>query len=333
MNRTPQRVAGLTIGALLLLGSGAQARIGGAGTQFLSMGAGARSIGMGGAVSALGGDLESVYWNPAGIALLEGTAAGFTHTMLYADMSLEDAAVAVPAMDGVIAVSGLAFLSGSIDETTEEMPDGTGETFTANAMAMTLSYARMMTDKFSAGLSFRLIREALADVSTTSWGFDLGGIYNVGWNLRLGFSVVNFGPDMQLSGNALESTWGNDEWSDTQKPDVPALLQSEPYPMPMTFRAGMAYDLSLGAMGTVTASVEGMHPVDQDEALALGAQYGYDGRYFLRAGYNTINNMQWSAGAGVRIPTGGTRLSVDYCYQQHEYLDGVHRLAVGVWPK
>ncbi|MBN1425368.1 PorV/PorQ family protein [Candidatus Fermentibacteria bacterium] len=333
MNRTPLRVTCVAMSALLLLCPGAQARIGGAGTQFLSMGAGARSIGMGSAVSALGGDLESVYWNPAGIALIEGTAAGFTHTMLYADMSLEDAAVAVPAMDGVIGISGLAFLSGKIDETTEEMPDGTGETFSANAMAVTVSYARMMTDKFSAGLSFRVIREALADVSATSWGFDLGGAYNVGWNLRLGFAVANFGPDMQLSGDALEQTWGNDEWSDTQKDDVPTLLQSEPYPMPMAFRAGMAYDLSLGTMGMLTACVEGSHPVDQDETLALGAQYGYDGRYFLRAGYNTINNMQWSAGAGVRIPAGGTDLSVDYCYQQHEYLNGVHRLAVGVWPK
>ncbi|MCU0611983.1 MAG: PorV/PorQ family protein [Candidatus Eisenbacteria bacterium] len=333
MTRTHVCMQSLVLASLLLWSGAAQARIGGAGTQFLSVGGGARSIGMGGAVSALGGDIEAVYWNPAGIALLEGTTVGFTHTMLYADMSLEDAAVAIPVMDGVIGVSGLAFLSGDIDETTEEMPDGTGETFSANSMAVTLSYGRMMTDKFAAGLSFRVIRESLADVSATSWGFDLGGSYHVGWNLRLGFAVANFGPDMELSGTALEETWGDDEWSDTQDDDLPALLQPEPYPMPMTFRAGIAYDLALGAAGALTASLEGSHPVDQDEAMALGAQYAYAGRYFLRAGYNTVNNMQWSAGGGVRIPAGGTDVSVDYCYQQHEYLDGVHRLAVGVWPK
>lgn len=333
MTRTHVRMRSLVLAGLLLWGTGAQARIGGAGTQFLSVGGGARSIGMGGAVSALGGDIEAVYWNPAGIALLEGTAVGFTHTMLYADMSLEDAAVAIPAMDGVIGVSGLAFLSGEIDETTEEKPDGTGETFTANSMAVALSYGRMMTDKFAAGLSFRVIHESLAEVAATGWGFDLGGSYTVGWNLRLGFAVVNFGPDMELSGTALEQTWGDEEWSDTQDGDVPALLQPEPYPMPMTFRAGLAYDLPLGAAGAVTACLEGSHPVDQGEVMAIGAQYAYAGRYFLRAGYNTVNNMEWSVGGGARISAGGTNLSVDYCYQQHEYLDGVHRVAVGVWPR
>lgn len=330
MIRTHVRVMGLVIAGLLLGTPTAEARLGGAGTQFLSVGGGARAIGMGGAVSALGGDVEAVYWNPAGIASLEGTTFGFTHTMLYADMSLEDAAVAVPAMDGVIAVSGLAFLSGKIDETTEQMPDGTGETYSANSVAVTVSYGRMMTDKFAAGASFRVIREALAEVAATTWGFDLGGSYHVGWNLRLGFAVVNFGPDMQLSGTGLEKTWGNDEWSDTQKPDVPALLQSESYPMPMTFRAGVSYELALGGAGALTASIEGLHPVDQDEVLAVGAEYGYGDRYFLRAGYSPVNNMQWSVGAGVRIPTGSTSLSVDYCYQQHEYLDGVHRVAVGM---
>ena len=89
----------LVVIAALLLVFGthpAMARLGGAGTQFLALGGGARAVGMGSAYSALGGDLESVYWNPAGIAFLEGTAVGFTHTMLFADMSLEDVAIATP---------------------------------------------------------------------------------------------------------------------------------------------------------------------------------------------------------------------------------------------
>jgi hypothetical protein len=321
--------------AVLLLGFGsAWGRLGGAGTQFLAIGGGARSVGMGSAVSAMSGDLESVYWNPAGIAFLEGTALGFTHTMLYADMSLEDVAVAMPAMDGVMAVSALAFLSGDIEETTEEMPDGTGETFTANAFSLMLSYARLMTDKFSAGVSFRFVREALAEVSDTNWGFDLGGTYRVGFgNLRLGFAVVNFGPDMQLGGDRLEEEWVDPEWEDTQDQDVPVLLQSEAYPMPMTFRAGLSYDVLSGVSGTLTASVEGIHPVDQDEGMGAGLQYSYGGRYFLRGGYNTINNMRWSAGGGVRIPTGNVEMCVDYCFQDHEYLDPIHRVAVGFTPR
>lgn len=320
---------------MVVLGShSAMARLGGAGTQFLAMGGGARAIGMGGAYSALGGDLESVYWNPAGIAFLEGTAVGFTHTMLFADMSLEDVAIATPAMDGVVALSGLGFLSGEIEETTEEMPDGTGETFGANSFAMTLSYARMMTDKFSAGVSLRFIRESLGDVGASNWGFDIGGTYTVGYgNLRLGFAVVNFGPDTRLEGEALEATWVDPEVEDVQTEDVPAVLQPEPYPMPMTFRAGAAYDVLNRASSVVTLSMEGSHPVDQEELLAFGAQYSYQDRYYLRAGYNTVNNMEWAVGGGIRIATGERMMSVDYGYQSHEYLDAVHRIAVGFSPR
>jgi hypothetical protein len=328
-----KRVLVLTVVLVLVGAGGAWARLGGAGTQFLAIGGGARSVGMGSAVSALGGDLESVYWNPAGIAFIEGTVLGFTHTMLYADMSLEDVAVATPAMDGVVGVSALAFLSGDIEETTEEMPDGTGEMFNADAFALTLSYGRLMTDKFSAGVSFRVVRESLGEVSDTNWGFDLGGTYRVGFgNLRLGFAVVNFGPDMQLGGDRLEAEWVDPDWEDIQDEDVPVLLQSEAYPMPMTFRAGVAYDVLSGPAGVLTASVDGIHPVDQDELLGAGLQYGYADRYFLRTGYNTANNMRWAAGGGVRIPTGTMEMCIDYCFQNHEYLDTVHRVAVGFIP-
>jgi len=328
------RIVVLAIVLSLAVSGTAWARLGGAGTQFLAIGGGARSVALGGAVSALGGDLESVYWNPAGIAFIEGTAIGFTHTMLYVDMSLEDVALAMPAMDGVFAISGLAFLSGDIEETTEELPDGTGETFNANSFALTLTYARLMTNKFAAGLNLRFVRESLAEVAATNWGFDIGGTYTVGFqNMRLGFAVMNFGPDMKLGGDLLEETWVNPDWSDTQTDDVPVTLEPESYPMPMTFRAGVAYDVLSGANGILTASMEGVHPMDQDEVLGLGMEYSYRGAYYLRGGYNTLNNMEWSLGGGVKLSTGGGKMGVDYCYQNHEYLDPVHRIAVGFLPE
>ncbi len=45
--------------------------IGTASAEFLLLGAGARGAALGGAYSAIADDIEAMYWNPGGLALLE----------------------------------------------------------------------------------------------------------------------------------------------------------------------------------------------------------------------------------------------------------------------
>ena len=46
-----------------------------AGASFLKFGMGARAVGMGEAFTSISGDISSVYWNPAGLAELDGVWA------------------------------------------------------------------------------------------------------------------------------------------------------------------------------------------------------------------------------------------------------------------
>ena len=61
-----------------------------------------------------------------------------------------------------------------MDVRTIEMPEGTGEHFKAGGMAIGLSYARSLTDQFSIGFNAKYVREYLWNMSSTSFGIDVG---------------------------------------------------------------------------------------------------------------------------------------------------------------
>src|SRR2546423_897852 len=57
------------------------------GASVLNIPVGARAIGMGEAYPALADDASSLYWNPAGIALLNQSEASFMYNQLFEDLT------------------------------------------------------------------------------------------------------------------------------------------------------------------------------------------------------------------------------------------------------
>ncbi|OQX91238.1 MAG: hypothetical protein B6D58_08650, partial [candidate division Zixibacteria bacterium 4484_95] len=87
----------VTLGLILNLASGffgpdvafGQAKVGTAGAQFLEIGISARAIGMGEAFLGVANDASALYYNPAGIALLEQKELMATHIEYPADIQYE----------------------------------------------------------------------------------------------------------------------------------------------------------------------------------------------------------------------------------------------------
>ena len=78
-------------------------------------------------------------------------------------------------------------------------PDGDGRFFDAGDVLIGMSYARSLTDKFSAGLNVNFVQETLADYKASSIAFDLGVLYDTGYrSLRLGMTISNIGSEMQF---------------------------------------------------------------------------------------------------------------------------------------
>ena len=286
-------------------------KVGTLGGQSLKIGVGARAAAMGDAYVALSDDATAVYWNPAGIARLSGQSISLNHTAYPANILFDQAAYVfnIKWIPGMLGVNVRALTMSRDIVRTTYLPDGTGDTFDAGEWAYGLSYARALTDKFSAGLSVNYIQTGLDDVKGSSTTFDFGTLYDVGvMGAKIGMSIQNLGSDMTFIDEKVK--------------------------MPVFFRVGGSLDVMQQGDNRLIASAEFTHPPDNSEKLNLGAEYGFHDFFFLRGGYKLNYDTQGlTAGFGVKFPLTIVKSSVarlDYAYQDMDFLGATHRVSVNV---
>ncbi len=323
MKRTSMILA-TTLVAFLLFPAIAQAsfaKTGTSGAQFLKIGVGCRGVAMGGAFVATADDPSAAYWNPGALVRVPGTQFQFSGTQLYADI-LYGSGIITHELAGIgtMALQFGLLSSGDMNLTTVENPEGT-ETFTSSDMVIGLSFARMLTDRFSAGLTAKYVRETWDDVSAGGVAIDIGTLYDTGFKtLRIGMSIQNFGPELTPGGEA--ATWNNGSDS---------LTSYAPYSMPMNFRIGLAMDVIDKGPNHLVVEVDGVHPADNVEQVNIGAEYWYNNMIAIRGGYRVNTDEEGlTAGAGFRVPLPGNKtLSLDYAWQDFNRLEMVHRASLG----
>ena len=106
--------------------AGNEHRTGTAGAQELLIPIGSRGTAMGGSVLSTTSGVEAMYWNPAGLASLEGTEAMFSHLPYLADIDVNFAGIAKKIEGfGTIGFGAKVVSIGDIEETTIDEPDGT----------------------------------------------------------------------------------------------------------------------------------------------------------------------------------------------------------------
>ncbi len=126
--RAVPRVLGLA--ALLALPApsahaGSDRRLGTSGAPELMIPVGPRGSALGLSVASDVAGAEAVYWNPAGLAGLEGTEALFSHTEYFADMKVNFVSVAAHAGNlGTVGFGAKVLSVGDVIVTTEQAPEG-----------------------------------------------------------------------------------------------------------------------------------------------------------------------------------------------------------------
>ncbi len=314
-------------------------KVGTTAATFLEIGVGASASGMGGAYVSMANDATSLYWNPAGIARLENDEVVFTHTNWIASTNLDYAALVLPI--GNIGNLGFSYTSLSMPDMavrTVDMPEGTGEYFSAGDLAVGLSYARTITDRFSIGFTAKYIQENIWHETGTAFAVDAGTTFRTDLlgGMVIGASISNFGTTMQLNGIDVR-TFGS--VAPTQlgtNSQIPFDIELGSWSLPLLFRIGVSASPINTENYKWTIAVDALHPNDNYESMNVGTEFSYKGFLFIRGGYQSLFLLDGEGGLSFGIGVNSKELfstdvvRFDYAYRDFGRLNGVNYFSVGI---
>ena len=306
--------------------------------QFLKIGVDARGSAMGNAFTAMSGDISAMYWNPAGLATIGKIESMFVNANWLAGINFNYAAIAINLNQGGVIGFSMTDLSTPEDIVrTVEKPNGTGEYFDASDLAMTISYAKSLTDKFAMGGNIKYIRQQIWHASASSFAADLGALFTTPFRgIRLGASLSNYGSDMQMKGRNQKFSVDPDPVNEGNVEFVNAMYETDKFPLPLIFRVGIAGEIIQSEKSRLSFAIDALHPNDNAEWVNIGMEYALAETFFLRSGITTLfredteEGLTFGAGMNYRIGRSATQLKFDYSYSAYGRLKNVQRLSLGL---
>ncbi|MFZ4619193.1 MAG: PorV/PorQ family protein [Bacteroidota bacterium] len=314
-------------------------KVGTSAAQFLKIGVGARSSAMGDAAAATSTSVDALYWNPAGLSLIQTISLSVSHNQWFADISHNYIGLAVPVTaSDVLGISVVGLSAPEQEVTTIEQPEGTGVFYQVSDLAVGLTYSRILTDRFSVGFTAKYIQQNAYNESANTLAIDVGTRLQTGFHgMVIAMAVTNFGGNLKLEGRDLISTSDvNRNLSGDYNPS--SNLTTEQWSLPLNFRVGIALDVVgkgdpffLSDEHRVTLAIDANHPNDNTERANIGLEYGWNETIFLRSGYKVNYDAErWTFGAGVNVNIADEHFTLDYALVDYNNLGKVTRFSVGM---
>ena len=316
--------------------------------SFLKIGVGSRAAAMGNAYVSLANDATALFWNPAGIANIQGTGIGISYTDWILDINHSFLGITRNLGDlGVVGISFNYLTMGEMERTTPSEPHGTGAFFSSSDVALGVAYARNLTDRFSVGMKVKYIRETISFSSASTIAIDAGTQFVTGFNgMRIGMSISNFGGKMTMQGTD-QLVKAKADGTIEGVPEKTSRLETEAWAIPLTFRFGVSMDLVKSDANLLTVSADFTDPRDVNPIGSFGVEYGFNNLLFLRGGINyqpedynqqrlvddeelVLNyDIKFSFGGGLNldIPGLGSNIKLDYAYTDLGILTTIHRFS------
>ncbi|MFH1008858.1 MAG: PorV/PorQ family protein [Candidatus Latescibacterota bacterium] len=327
----------LMIGCVFLLTGSALAqgfgKVGSSGMHALKLGIGAKAAAMGESFVAVADDPSALYWNPSGIARLEGATAFASFIQWPAEISLSTLGLIYHlGTMGTVGFSFSALTTGYMNVRTVFHPEGTGEVFSARDVVVGVTFAKNLTDRFSFGGTVKMVQEELEDYRDTAVAFDIGTLYDIGIrSLRLGMAVLNFGPELGFDVDEDGDGEINEDPNDQLDNDKDGLIDEDGpeagVPLPMAFKVGVSMTPFDDGTNRVVTCLEAVHPNDNLENLNFGVEYAMRDMVFVRGGYRFNTDIAgWTAGLGFKV----AKLTIDYAYTDLDYMSQAQRVSVSL---
>jgi tetratricopeptide (TPR) repeat protein len=260
-----------------------------------SVGAGARALAMGSGFTSVADDATAVFYNPAGLSLLEFQQVSFMHMVLFegTEYNFASWAYPTPSLGGF----GVAYMRIGVNDIVKRSNFVEVGNFDFSHSQFLVSYGRQLPGDLAIGLSLKIVNQELEDYSDYGIGLDLGIFGHLTDVVSAGIIVRDMIPPTLQIDTADEVT-------------------------PVSVAGGLSLqDIDLSQRLRLTASFELEKVEDKSARIHTGAEVIVDESYALRAGYDRDN---LSFGAGITFH----RLKVDYAYKFLDYIEDSHRFSV-----
>lgn len=263
-----------------------------------------RAVGMGGLNVASFGDAYSINSNPALLNDLPHTKMAVSNRTIVSGMNQSFAAASFSIQEGAqLGAFVNSLYSDRMEKRTEFQPKGTGEYFYVSNTAAGISYAKVLSQAFSVGVTAKFINESIAEYNDNTAAVDLGFRYRTDYrNLSFAVALNNFGLNTSFSGNELEQDFNRNQ------------PQFGDDPLSTLFAFGLSLDVFNEEKHKLRAGVQLNHPNDNAESLHLGGEYSFRDMFFGRFGYkiNVDNEVLPTFGFGAAVPFGHSLIRFNY---------------------
>ena len=257
----------------------------------------ARAMSMGSAVVAVPQESASLFWNPAGLGLMQvcpgetrfgdGMELGVHHNSGLGDTIQETAVIGIP----MGSLGGFAASLNYVTNGTFEGRDEFGvksDDYTVGDMGGSLGWGKQWFQGISAGIAVKYNRQTIATTSYNAYAADIGLLWNAFDRFNLGVTYSNLGSKVAE------------------------------YILDSGVRVGASYGINKDVL--VAASGEVKQPSGGFDRVQMGVEGWFHPRMALRAGYlhnfsdQKLENFSLTgltAGIGIKILK---QLTFDYAY-------------------
>jgi tetratricopeptide (TPR) repeat protein len=146
------------------------------GEYLASFSGGARGLALGLAQTALDGQAQSIYANPAGIASLWWQEASFSVTPLFAQGNFTSVMYGVPFHGNNVVGLGVVRLGSGDAEKTNGLGENTG-IFSDQETTIMLAYGRKISESLYGGMNLKFVSQDMDTLSEKGVGADAGLLY------------------------------------------------------------------------------------------------------------------------------------------------------------
>ncbi len=268
------------------------------GAQFLKLGIGARPAALGESFTGVADDINSLYWNPAGLAEIQQFEASVSGAALYEDIFYGFLGLGKKVSDTGGLGLGVMYLG--MDKMSGFDAFGNpASAYTAHDLSIGVSYGMSFSNRFMMGLGAKTISQKIENESAKGFAVDFGALYKANEKLNFGASVLNIGPAMGFH---------------------------EEFKLPSALRAGSSYKFTPNFLLCSDVNI----PQDYQASFHIGSEYLYKDVFAFRVGFKTTNLealgavSALTAGFGLKLG----KLDFDYALLPYGDLGITHRVSV-----